>query len=383
MEKSAPSPLRIPAAFMRGGTSKGLFFHERDLPPPGEQRDRLLLRAMGSPDLHGRQLDGMGGGVSSVSKVIIVRPAIESGTEVEFLHGQVAVDRPVIDYSANCGNLAAAVGPFAVDEGLLQPSKAERMTLRLRNLNTGILLNATLDLADGRYNPSGAFETPGVMSAGSRIVLEYLQPGLRGTNTLFPTGNAAENLIIEGRNIETTCATAAVPMVWVDAAALDLDPTIMPVALNADLAALELLEELRRAGAARMGLLGADGEAKLAIPKIGILGKPRDYTALNGDRISASDFDILARVISMGRAHLATPLIAAMCLAAVAQTEGTLAQRFSKNHRPPKLRIGTPSGIVTVGALLNHEGPLPTIERTISYSSARRLMDGWVTIAGL
>jgi 2-methylaconitate cis-trans-isomerase PrpF len=372
----------IPAVFMRGGTSKGIFLHESHLPPPGTERDALLLRLMGSPDPYGRQLNGMGGGISSLSKVIILRRAApdDPDAEVEFIHGQVAVDRDVVDWSANCGNLSVAVGPFALDEGLVAPVVQDGLaTIRIRNLNSGTLIGARVPVRAGRYNPFGDFSLAGVAGRGARVALDYARPGVPGTSALFPTGRASEEIALPGGpTVRVTLAHATLPMVWLCAEDVGVDATASPDAIEVDARALAWLEALRREGAVRMGLAASPEEARLAAPKIGMIAAPRDAVALDGRPIPAGEADIVARVISMGRPHKAIPLTGAMCLAAATQVPGSvphdLATRWADGAG---LRVSTPSGVVTVDALVG-PGEAPEVLRVTTYSTARRLMDGRV-----
>jgi 2-methylaconitate cis-trans-isomerase PrpF len=371
--------MRLPVIYMRGGTSKGLFFHEKDLPNPGSLRDDVLLRAMGSPDPYRRQLNGMGGGISSLSKIIVVRRSDRPDADIEFLHGQVAVDRPLIDYSANCGNLSAAVGPFAIDEGLITTTQnSENVAVRILNLNSGILVHAQVPVSNGRYDPSGDFTMPGVSGTSSRIALQYLRPGASGSGTLFPTGAQSDTLNADRGQFVVSLVVATLPVIWVTAESVGLDPAIMPDELDRDADMMELLEYLRRAGAVRMGLAVSPDLVSEASPKIGLIGPPRDYTALDGEQIRASNFDIMVRMISMGRAHKASPLTGAMCLAAACLARGPVTNSVCRALAGPDVRIGTPSGVLTVGAELDTAEALPGIERTMVYSTARRLMDGWV-----
>lgn len=374
--------MRIPVVYMRGGTSKGLFFHERDLPPAGSDRDGVLLKALGSPDPYGRQLNGMGGGISSLSKIIVVGRSQRPDIDIEFLHGQVSVNEPQVDYSANCGNLSAAVGPFAIDEGLIPPPATSPVPVRMLNLNVGALLHAEVPVAGHSFDPHGDFAIPGVSASASRIGLQYASPGAGGTGALFPTGAASDLLSTSAGQILATMAYATLPVVWVRAEDLRVDPTIMPDALDANTSAMAVLEELRQVGAVRMGLAAERAAAPQASPKIGLVGAPRDYTALDGTLVKAEQFDILVRMVSMKRAHKASPLTGAMCLAATCLAEGTVTDGLRRPVAGPEVRLGTPSGVLTVGAVLDRSGPLPDVARTIVYSTARRLMDGWVNADG-
>jgi hypothetical protein len=365
---------RLPVVFMRGGTSKGLFFHERDLPKDQTLRDRLLLSAMGSPDPFGRQLNGMGGGISSLSKVIIVSPSTHPDADVDYLHGQVAVDQPLIDYSANCGNLSTAVGPFAIEEGLISVGPDGERRVRLRNLNTGVLIHARVQVRDGGYEPEGSFELPGVAGLGSRVALDYLSP----SQPLLPTGFAVEQLTPPGGPITVTMANTAMPCVFVRAEDVGLSATLSPDGIEATPGAMDRLEEIRRAAAVRMGLAASAEAATLASPKVGIVAAPADYLALDGTTIAGSSCDLLVRMLSMGRAHKAVPLGAAMCLAAASLTEGSLPYLYAGAPKGPEIRVGAASGVVTVGALLSGARSAPFVDGSIVYASARRLMDGTV-----
>jgi len=371
--------LKLPVVFMRGGTSKGLFFHERALPAEPETRDRFLLSAMGSPDPYGRQLDGMGGGISSLSKIIIIRRSTHPEADIDYLHGQVAVDRPVIDYSANCGNLSSAVGPFALEEGLISAGNEPEKLIRLHNLNTGKLIDARIPLRDGGFSPEGDFAMPGVAGSGNRIALEYLSPGKPGLNGLFPSGHAAETVELPGGvSCTISAAYASLPCVFVRAEEVGLRATMPPDEIDADRPAMALLEAIRREAGVRMGLATTLDEVPLASPKVGIVAAPADYTALDGTAIQAGSIDLLIRMISMGRAHKAVPLTGAMCLAATCLAAGSVPRACSGGIGGPEVRVGTPSGVLTVGAVLGSASDNPPVDRTIVYATARRLMDGQV-----
>ncbi|HTJ62269.1 MAG TPA: PrpF domain-containing protein [Alphaproteobacteria bacterium] len=374
------SQMKIPAVFMRGGTSKGLFFHERDLPAGDAARDRFLLSAFGSPDPYGNQLNGMGGGASSLSKTIIVRPSTHPEADIDYLHGQVSVEGPTIDYSGNCGNLSAAVGPFAIDEGLIAPTVRDgEVLVRLHNLNSNTLIHARVPVRDGRFAPDGDFVLPGVAGTSARIALDYRRPGAPDTGALFPTGKLVEQIVIDGQTFTATLAYAPLPMVWVRAEDVGLDATIAPADMDANRPAMRLLDRIRRQGAKRMGLCDTPQNAPLASPKIGIVGAPRDYTALDGQAVRANEADLAVRVVSMGKAHKAIPLTGAMCLAAATLATGSVpAVACIRPVAGPDVRLATPSGVLAVGAELNHERGMLHAERTIVYASARRLMDGFV-----
>lgn len=365
---------RLPVVFMRGGTSKGLFFHERDLPADPILRDRLLLSAMGSPDPFGRQLNGMGGGLSSLSKVIIVRPSQHPDADIEYLHGQVAVDRPEIDYTGNCGNLSAAVGPFAIDEKLFPAGPDGERRVRLHNLNSGALIHARVPVRDGGFEPTGVFFLPGVAGFGARVALNYLSTGA----ALFPSGRAVDRLMTSAGEILATAANASMPCVFVRAEDVGLSADQSPDAIEANVGAMALLEEIRRAAGVLMGLAATADAVALATPKVGIVAPPAPYRALDGSLIPAADCDLLARVLSMGRVHKALPLTAAMCLAAACLAEGSLPNQAAGGPTGQEIRLGAASGVVPVGALLSGATANPLVEGSIVYATARRLMEGAV-----
>jgi len=369
---------RLPVVFMRGGTSKGLFFHERDLPTDPMLRDRLLLSAMGSPDPFGRQLNGMGGGISSLSKVIIVRPSEHPDADIEYLHGQVAVDRSEIDYSGNCGNLSAAVGPFAIDEKLFPAGPDGERRVRLHNLNSGALIHARIPVRDGGFEPTGDFPVAGVAGFGSRVALDYLSPGA----PLLPSGRAIDRLQTSAGEILATAANASMPCVFVRAEDVGLTADQTPDAIEANTGAMALLEEIRRAAGQLMGLAATADAVPLATPKVGIIAPPSAYRALDGSLIQAGDIDILVRVLSMGRVHKAVPLTAAMCLAAACLAEGSLPHHAAGRPKGPEIRLGAASGVVTVGALVGGSPNSPVVDGSIVYATARRLMEGAVFCEG-
>ena len=362
------------AIYMRGGTSKGVFFREDALPAPGLSRDRFLLSVMGSPDRYGRQLNGLGGGISSVSKVIIVRRSSDPQADIEYLHGQVSVDTPLVDYSANCGNLSSAVAQFSLEAGLFEPSDQAETVVRMRNLNAGLLINSRFSLTQGLPDYEGDFEMPGVSGTSSRVALEYLMPA----DPLFRSGAPIDVVQAAGREVEVSLADAALPCVFVRAADLGVAPGASPSDIDADTEAMRLLEALRRQGAVRMGLADTVETAAQASPKIGIVSAPADYIALDGTPVSASGYDIGIRMISMGKAHKAVPLTAAMCLAATALSAGTVPAELARIRNAPEVRVGNPSGVLSVGAIVSQTGGIARADRTIVYSTANKLMAGTV-----
>ncbi|MGH7279528.1 MAG: 2-methylaconitate cis-trans isomerase PrpF family protein, partial [Candidatus Rokuibacteriota bacterium] len=305
---------RIRAVFMRGGTSRALFFHEEDLPHPGPARDRILLAALGSPDPYLRQLDGLGGGVSSLSKACIIGTPTHPDADVDYTFAQVDVKSPVVDYAGNCGNCSSAVGPFAVDEGMVATTPGET-TVRIHNTNTRKLIVAHVPVKDGEAEVEGDLELAGVPGRGARITLDFLDPGGAGTGRLLPTGTARET--IDGASVSLVDATN--PMVFVRARDVGLTATETPQAIDADPAVASRLEAMRAEAARRMGIPGS-----AAVPKIALVAPPAAFTAGDGTKHEPGAIDVLGRVISMGTCHRAFALTAAMCLAVAARVEGTV-----------------------------------------------------------
>ncbi|MGH7266988.1 MAG: 2-methylaconitate cis-trans isomerase PrpF family protein, partial [Candidatus Rokuibacteriota bacterium] len=332
---------RLRAVYMRGGTSRAVFFHEADLPPAGEARDRLIRAVLGSPDPYGRQLDGLGGGISSLSKACIIGPSTHPDADVDYTFAQVHVRDAIVDYAGNCGNCSAAVGPFAIDEGLVPAGEGETL-VRVHNTNTKKLVVAHVPVDGGEAAVAGDFELPGVAGRGARIALDFLDPGGAGTGRLLPTGRPSDAIA----GVTASCVDATNPVVFVRAADLGLVGTEPPPALDADRALGERLEAIRVTAARLMGL--APGAA---IPKIALVAPPAAFTALDGAAHPAESVDVVARVISMGNCHRAFALTAAMCLAVGAEIGGTVV-RESARTRPPgaDLRLGHPSGALSIAA---------------------------------
>jgi 2-methylaconitate isomerase len=360
---------RIPAVYMRGGTSRCLVFHERDLPAPGPVRDAILLAALGSPDPNGRQLDGLGGGISSLSKACIIGPPSLSGADVDYTFAQVEVRKAVVDYAGNCGNCSSSVGPFAIDEGLVTAREGETL-VRIHNTNTRKLIIAHVPVVNGEAAVAGDFELAGVAGRGARIALDFVDPGGAGTGRLLPTGRARD--VIAG--VEASCVDATNPVVFVRARDLGLTGTEAPTAVDADHDLAARLEKLRVEAGARMGLAES-----AAVPKIAFVAPPADAVALDGTRYRAADTDVLGRAISMGNCHRAFPLTVAMCLAVAARVPGSVVQECVA--RPTgDVRLGHPSGVLPIAARVDTSGAEPRAETVTVYRSARRLMEGFVRI---
>ncbi len=370
----------IPAVFMRGGTSNGVFFRDEVLPPPGAQRDAVFLSVLGSPDPYGRQLDGMGGGVSSLSKVVTVCRSDRIDADVEYTFGQVAVDQPVVDYSANCGNLSSAVGPFAVDEGLLGDVPDGPLTVRIFNTNTATVLQADFEVRDGRAAVAGDLAIPGVAGTGAPMRLCYLEPGGAKTGAVLPTGDPTTDVDIAAGRQVVSCVDVSAATVFVAAADLGLTGTESPADLGADASLLACLEELRRAGAVAMGLAAHTGAVAAAGPKIAMVAPPADYTTISGARIDGDTFDVAVRMISMGQPHGAIPGTGALCVAAATRIPGTIPHRLTRAGAGAATAIATPSGVLTVEADVTVTDGAPRVASASLYRTARALMRGSVAV---
>ncbi len=364
------------AVFMRGGTSKALIFRAQDLPP---DRDTLFLAAMGSPDPDMRQLNGMGGGVSSLSKVCIVGPPSRPDADVDYTFAQIGIDRPEVDYAGNCGNMSSAIGPFAVDEGLVPTPPDGEASVRIHNTNTSKIIVARFPVRQGRAVVEGDLALDGVAGTGAAIRLDFTDPGGSKTGQLLPTGHATDLLDLPGHApIRTSLVDAANPCVFAAAADLGLKGDELPAALDRDRALLDRLEALRRAAAVRMGLAPTpEAAARTAsIPKVGLLAAPMDTALLSGRTLPEDQADITARMISVGQPHRAIPLTGALCLAVACRIPGSIAHTLARPSDPAApIRIAHPSGTILVAAERRPDGTVPhaTVFRT-----ARRLFQGEV-----
>ncbi len=373
----------IRAVFMRGGTSNALVFHRRDLPEDPADWDDIFLAAIGSPDPYGRQLDGMGGGISSLSKVVVIGPSTRDGADVDYTFGQVVIDRPVVDYGANCGNMSSAVGPFAVDEGLVRPDGATAR-VRIHNTNTGKIVVSEFPVEKGRAEVEGDYELPGVAGRGARIRLSFDDPGGAATGKLLPSGQVRDEFDVPGIGlIEASLVDATNAGVFVAAGALGLKGTEMPEALEADRDTMRALEAIRGTAAVVMGLADSAEEATArspSNPKVALVSPPHTATTLAGEALDAGAMDLTARSISIGRPHRAVPLTGAMCLAVAARIEGTVVSDALRAGSSGDLRIAHPSGTIDLAADVRKEGGWHA-ERVVVYRTARRLMEGSVLIA--
>ena len=384
--------LRIPATYMRGGTSKGVFFKLDDLPEfartPGPARDALLVRVIGSPDPYAKQTDGMGGATSSTSKVVIISKASVPGHDVDYLYGQVPIDGDFIDWSANCGNLSSAVGPFAIAHGLVDPARVPRdrpCTVRIWQANIGKTILAHVPMANGEVQETGDFELDGVAFPAAEIALEFLDPADEGEagGAMFPTGSAVDELDVPGAGrFRATLIDAGVPVVFVEAAALGLDGTELQAAVNQDAALLAKLEAIRAAAAVRMGLSRDASEAarRPLSPKVAFVAPPGDYVSSSGKPVRAADIDLLARAISMGKLHHAMMGTASVALATAAAVPGTVVNAAAGGGRRDAVRFGHPSGTLRVGAEVAQADGRWIATRAMMSRSARVLMEGEVRV---
>jgi len=370
---------KIPAVFMRGGTSKGLFFRADDLPADRLEWRRIFLDAMGSPDSYGRQLNGMGGGVSSLSKVVVLSKSADEGIDIDYDFYQIDIASAVVDTSTTCGNLSSAVGPFAIDTGLV-PTEGDVTLVRVRSVNTGKDYIAHVPTADGRFSEGGGFSIPGVSGTGSRIRLDYVDPGGATSGRLLPTGNAVDVISLPGDgDFEVSLVDASTANVIVAAERLGLDGTETVDVLEADTGLMSRLEDLRRYAAVKMGLADRPVAAALGNPRVAIVAPPRPYRDLSGETVDAGAAHIAARITSMGQVHRVLPLTGAMCLAVACRITGTVCQRIA-NDVSGELLLANPSGILPVDADVTQEDDLWAAKTVTVYRTARALMEGSVLV---
>ena len=385
--------LRIPAVYMRGGTSKGVFFRRGDLPAaarePGAVRDALLLRVVGSPDPYGKHTDGMGGATSSTSKVVIVDRSARPDHDVDYLFGQVAIDQPFVDWSGNCGNLSAAVGGFAIAAGLVDAARVPRdgvATVRIWQANIGKTIVAHVPMRNGAVQETGDFELDGVTFPAAEVQLEFLDPAAEdgeGGGAMFPTGNLVDTLEVPGiGRIEATLINAGIPTIFVDAAAIGYTGTELQEAINGDAQALAMFETLRAHGAVRMGLIHDVGEAarRQHTPKVAFVAPPASYTASSGKRVEAGDVDLLVRAMSMGKLHHAMMGTAAVAIGTAAAIPGTVVHRAAGGGARTSVRFGHPSGTLRVGAEAAQANGQWQVRKALMSRSARVLMEGFVRV---
>ena len=382
--------LRIPAVYMRGGTSKGVFFLKDDLPSDLAARERLLLRVIGSPDRYGKQTDGMGAATSSTSKIVILSKSDRPDSDVDYLFGQVAIDAPVIDWSGNCGNLSTAVGPFAIGMGLVAAPADGTATVRIWQANIKKRIVSHVPMQGGEVQEMGAFELDGVAFPAAEVRLEFLDPaaddgeGESAGGAMFPTGNRIDVLDVPGLGrIEATLINAGNPTIFVDAARLGLSGTELQGDVNGNAKMLALAESVRSLGAVAMGLAATQEEATTRrphTPKLAFVARPAAYTASDGKRVEPGSIDMLARIFSMGVLHHAMTGTGAVAIAAAAAIPGTIVSRVAPAGADGRVRFGHPAGVLSVGAEAAEENGQWAVRKVMMSRSARRLMEGWVRV---
>ena len=379
------SQSKVRAVYMRGGTSKGVFFREDWLPADKALRDRLLLRVIGSPDPYGQQIDGMGGATSSTSKVVIVGPSSQSDCDVDYRFGQVAIDRPVVDWSGNCGNLTSAVGPFAIAQGLVDAPRDGIATVRIWQANINARIVAHVPMRDGAVVEEGDFELDGVTFPAAEVKIEFLDPSGEGDDEggMFPTGNASDLLDVPGVGpVELTMINAGNPAIFVDAATLGLNGNELQADVNGNAGLLKKAEAIRSSAAVRMGLARSAEEATTLrphTPKLAFVARPLGYVSSSGKAIDTSSIDINARIFSMGKLHHAMTGTGAVAIAVAAAIPGTLVNRLVSTAAG-SVRFGHPSGSLQVGAEAQQTDGVWTVTKAVMSRSARRLMEGSVLV---
>lgn len=371
----------ISAAYYRGGTSKGVFFKKKDLPFDDQKKlGDLFLKIIGSPDPNGRQLNGMGGGVSSVSKCVIISPSEKEGIDVDYNFIQLAVDEPVADWSNNCGNLSSAVGPFAVNEGIVKAKDGE-ITIKIYQVNTNKIIHSTFKVKDGFAIPEGNYQIAGVAGTGSKIRLDYLEPGGSGTGKLLPTGNVIDEISFDEKKIKVSIVDAATPLVYIKSDDLGLKCTETPEEIDENKQASEIIQKIRKKCAVLIGLAKSEESVLLGTPRIGIVSEPRDYIALDKSNISRTQYDICTRMFSMGKAHKAIMGTAGVNIGVACAIDGTLPNLVKrKGANVLETRVGNPSGIITSGAVIEKKENNFFAKSAVMYRTARPLMKGSVFI---
>ena len=390
-----PPQIKIAATYMRGGTSKGVFFRLQDLPEsaqvPGPARDALLLRVIGSPDPYGKQIDGMGGATSSTSKAVIVAPSSRPGHDVDYLFGQVSIDSGFVDWSGNCGNLSAAVGPFAIHSGMLDAARLAQgglVAVRIWQANIGKTIVAHVPVSAGAVQETGDFELDGVTFPAAEVQLEFLDPAAEeegGGGAMFPTGQLVDQLDVPGvGSFRATMINAGIPTIFVNAEDIGYLGTELQDAINGDPKALARLEAIRAHGALRMGLIAHidDAARRQHTPKLAFVAAPAGYTSSSGKQVALGDVDLLVRAISMGKLHHAMMGTAAVAIGTAAAIPGTLVNLAAGGGARTAVRFGHPSGTLRVGAEASEQDGQWKVGKAIMSRSARVLMEGWVRVPG-
>lgn len=386
--------IKIPATYMRGGTSKGVFFRLQDLPErcqvPGPARDALFMRVIGSPDPYAAHIDGMGGATSSTSKCVILSKSSQPEHDVDYLYGQVSIDKAFVDWSGNCGNLSTAAGAFAIHAGLVDPARIPDngvCVVRIWQANIHKTIIAHVPVSNGQVQETGDFELDGVTFPAAEIVLEFLDPSDDGEEggSMFPTGNLVDELEVPGvGTFKATMISAGIPTVFVNAEDIGYQGTELREAINGDPAQLARFEQIRVAGALRMGLIKSAEEAatRQHTPKIAFVSPPKSYQASSGKRIEANEVDLLVRALSMGKLHHAMMGTCAVAIGTAAAVPGTLVNLAAGGGEREAVRFGHPSGTLRVGAQARQVDGQWTVTKAIMSRSARILMEGWVRVPG-
>lgn len=385
--------IKIPATYMRGGTSKGVFFRLQDLPEkaqqPGAARDALLLRVIGSPDPYGKQIDGMGGATSSTSKTVILSKSSKPDHDVDYLFGQVSIDKAFVDWSGNCGNLSAAVGPFAISNGLIDPHRVPKngvATVRIWQVNIGKTIIAHVPITHGAVQETGDFELDGVTFPAAEVQLQFMDPAAEeegAGGSMFPTGNLVDDLDVPGvGTLKATMINAGIPTIFVNADAIGYKGTELQDAINGDVKALTMFETIRAYGAVRMRLIKHIEEAakRQHTPKIAFVAPPAEYVSSSGKKVQSADVDLLVRALSMGKLHHAMMGTAAVAIGTAAAIPGTLVSLAAGGRAHEAVRFGHPSGTLRVGAEAKQSDGEWVVTKAIMSRSARVLMEGWVRV---
>lgn len=390
-----PAQIKVPATYMRGGTSKGVFFRLQDLPVaaqvPGAARDALLLRVIGSPDPYGKQIDGMGAATSSTSKTVILSKSTRPDHDIDYLFGQVSIDKPFVDWSGNCGNLSAAVGPFGITNGLVDASRIPQngiAIVRIWQANIGKTIIAHVPITNGVVQETGDFELDGVTFPAAEVQLEFMDPAAEeegGGGSMFPTGNLVDDLEVPGvGTFKATMINAGIPTIFINAQDIGYTGTELQDDINNDTKALVMFETIRAYGAVRMGLIKHIDEAakRQHTPKVAFVAKPADYVSSSGKAVSANEINVLVRALSMGKLHHAMMGTAAVAIGTAAAIPGTLVNLAAGGGKLEAVRFGHPSGTLRVGAQADETDGEWSVTKAIMSRSARVLMNGWIHVPG-
>ena len=394
MSTPFPPQIKIPATYMRGGTSKGIFFKLDDLPAaaqtPGAARDRILLRVLGSPDPYGKQIDGLGNASSSTSKAVILSKSAEPDHDVDYLFGQVSIDKPFVDWSGNCGNLTAAVGAFAISNGLVDAARIPSdglCTVRIWQANIRKTIIAHVQISGGQVQETGDFELDGVTFPAAEVQIEFLDPADDGEEggAMFPTGNLVDELEVPGiGTFPVTLINAGIPTIFLNAADIGYQGTELQEHINSDEQALAKFETIRAYGALKMGLIAdiSEAAARQHTPKVAFVAAPQDYVSSSGKPVAAADVDLLVRALSMGKLHHAMMGTAAVAIGTAAAIPGTLVNLAAGGGGREAVRFGHPSGTLRVGAQAKLENGEWKVTKAIMSRSARVIMEGFVRVPG-